>query len=1008
MQQRLGRFLHIQSGEWGLVTTAFSISLLGSIAFILLIAIRNTLFLTNFDISILPYFFLSAGLINIFISIIYGWLLKTGGTAQRNMLIIVALIGGVVYSWQQAQASTIDQTVIFIICLFTTVVSFLLGLIISSSIISSLGPRQDKRLLPLIGAGATTGAIVGGVIIMPLVTYFDTNSLFLVIGAAVILIAPLLLWLNIQSHRHWTAYSQSTQIISSGINNSWSSIAKIPLLRFAVLAAFSIKAITLLVQFLLMQSAQTAFSYDPGQIAIFFGQFYLWVSVATLALQVFLVNRIALRFGILPVAVITPILIAIAITTLAFDDFLAFVIIAAVTDICTFTFYKASQGMSFTPFEPGMRRQADVVTTGGAEPFAIFSASLFLILVSWLDFRLTIVAVIALIILWLYKSRPLRKHYLSELQNALDNHKVLSQSNKDVLHDIDHDARELLVNKLRASNDATEIEFILAILHEHHSSGCLDVAISKLHSPDVAIRKTIYAFLNDNGQEANAQDVWACVTKEDDDDCMIAGISAMRTVGNGALAANTAQFIHHGNAWIRVHALLTSFRENVEADDMDMLTYQVTSLSSDPNPSTRCSAAYYLTKNTLNIDKCLSRLIADSDNNVQKQAFIAVAEQQWMQHLALLIKSATQPSLIPLTRNAIAACGEASLQTIDSAIADDETGYYALLACIRGLSAIPMQQQRLLSVMQNARLSIRTECALQLINLDMSEHHTVLEDLILHEIHRYQAILIISSRLTNSASLSEVFYKNECMEYLRNSIHFVFLMLNLRYPRQDVLRAYYTYTSTRLKQQHVVEYLDSVIQTEWKPVLITILDDLTANEKITRLSQLHSSACDVDEPWLLQLSQTNSDANNDKEANMLVKIERLYHLKQVPFLSHIPSEDLLSLTDALEAISITANTVIFEQGDAPDYFYIIVSGSVEVSINNKVLNTLSSGDAFGEIAVLNEQSRSTTIRTHEDCNLLRMSQQQLSHLLEQYPQIARGVIKQLAGYVQTLTSATAD
>ena len=49
---------------------------------------------------------------------------------------------------------------------------------------------------------------------------------------------------------------------------------------------------------------------------------------------------------------------------------------------------------------------------------------------------------------------------------------------------------------------------------------------------------------------------------------------------------------------------------------------------------------------------------------------------------------------------------------------------------------------------------------------------------------------------------------------------------------------------------------------------------------------------------------------------------------------------------------LKAGDVIFNQGDAGQELFIIKSGKVEIRIGNRVLDTLSEGNIFGEMALI--------------------------------------------------------
>ncbi|MEM7333753.1 MAG: cyclic nucleotide-binding domain-containing protein [Chloroflexota bacterium] len=72
-----------------------------------------------------------------------------------------------------------------------------------------------------------------------------------------------------------------------------------------------------------------------------------------------------------------------------------------------------------------------------------------------------------------------------------------------------------------------------------------------------------------------------------------------------------------------------------------------------------------------------------------------------------------------------------------------------------------------------------------------------------------------------------------------------------------------------------------------------------------------------------------------------------------------------------------AGTTIIRQGDAPDRFYIITSGRVEVvelleDQTERALNILKAGEYFGEIGLITRNPRNATVRALSDVNVMSM------------------------------------
>ena len=103
--------------------------------------------------------------------------------------------------------------------------------------------------------------------------------------------------------------------------------------------------------------------------------------------------------------------------------------------------------------------------------------------------------------------------------------------------------------------------------------------------------------------------------------------------------------------------------------------------------------------------------------------------------------------------------------------------------------------------------------------------------------------------------------------------------------------------------------------------------------------------------------------------------------------------------------SFKAGEVIFQQGDAAEEFYVIQSGTVEIRLGNRVLDTLPELSIFGEMALIDRSPRSATAVTATDVSLVPVGEKQFLFLVSRTPHFALNVLRVLAQRLRTTNKA---
>ncbi|MEP9361397.1 MFS transporter [Nocardioides sp. CN2-186] len=104
----------------------------------------------------------------------------------------------------------------------------------------------------------------------------------------------------------------------------------------------------------------------------------------------------------------------------------------------------------------------------------------------------------------------------------------------------------------------------------------------------------------------------------------------------------------------------------------------------------------------------------------------------------------------------------------------------------------------------------------------------------------------------------------------------------------------------------------------------------------------------------------------------LVEPDHLATLRSVDLFASIPSPVLETLARRLERVSYAEGEPVLLEGESSDRFYLILSGSVEVTQDGRLLRVEGPGEFFGEIGLLRDVPRTATVTALETTELLAL------------------------------------
>jgi CRP/FNR family transcriptional regulator/CRP/FNR family cyclic AMP-dependent transcriptional regulator len=122
----------------------------------------------------------------------------------------------------------------------------------------------------------------------------------------------------------------------------------------------------------------------------------------------------------------------------------------------------------------------------------------------------------------------------------------------------------------------------------------------------------------------------------------------------------------------------------------------------------------------------------------------------------------------------------------------------------------------------------------------------------------------------------------------------------------------------------------------------------------------------------------------------------------VPLFANLSPADRRAISSGLiQRTFASGDTIVHEDDDEHQTFFIIVSGSVHVAVNSSegkqaILATLRSGEFFGEMAVLDGEPRSASVVAAEPCRLLMLYRKAFLDILQRYPKIAIAMLIEMS------------
>lgn len=136
-------------------------------------------------------------------------------------------------------------------------------------------------------------------------------------------------------------------------------------------------------------------------------------------------------------------------------------------------------------------------------------------------------------------------------------------------------------------------------------------------------------------------------------------------------------------------------------------------------------------------------------------------------------------------------------------------------------------------------------------------------------------------------------------------------------------------------------------------------------------------------------------------------------LLEVPIFQNLSAGCLARLSQITTLRHLDTDSVLFWEGDKPDYFYVIRQGRVKILKHSSqgkemIISFFGPGDMIGEVAVFDDKPYPATAQAMETTDIIRIGRAKFLQIITDFPEITLGIIKALGARLRESQSRLRD
>jgi len=141
-------------------------------------------------------------------------------------------------------------------------------------------------------------------------------------------------------------------------------------------------------------------------------------------------------------------------------------------------------------------------------------------------------------------------------------------------------------------------------------------------------------------------------------------------------------------------------------------------------------------------------------------------------------------------------------------------------------------------------------------------------------------------------------------------------------------------------------------------------------------------------------------------------------IMDIPFFDGLDSHGLAVVAKRMNYFEIAKGETLFNEGDPGDSVCFVVKGSLDIykqaaTLGDQVrISTVARNQSIGEMAVIDEYTRSATVKARQDTSIVALTKRGFETILQENPSVGALILKKIASRVsmnlRRTTSQLAD